>query len=157
MNWSKVSGRLKRASLFIDFARFFFSVLLDMSEQLLTGLGFALLVGGTAFQTWVVLFAGFAFFVLLSLMKRTLTISLDFDWFYRKSIPGLTSKLVKAYNSMSSPVGVFLRNIIQKRFDHLFAVHGPQGIFARTSPSASMVLWVAVLLATSMVLYYVKA
>ena len=36
----------------------------------------------TQFQ--VLLFAGFAFFVMLKQMRRTLTISLDFDWFYRK-------------------------------------------------------------------------
>ena len=31
----------------------------------------------------LLLFSGLAFFVLLPMMKRTLTISLDFDWFYR--------------------------------------------------------------------------
>ena len=35
-------------------------------------------------QFQLLLFAGLAFFVMLSMMKRTLTISLDFDWFYRK-------------------------------------------------------------------------
>jgi len=35
-------------------------------------------------QLQLLLFAGLAFFVMLPLMKRTLTISLDFDWFYRK-------------------------------------------------------------------------
>lgn len=32
----------------------------------------------------LLLFSGLAFFLLLPLMKRTLTISLDFDWFYRR-------------------------------------------------------------------------
>ncbi len=32
--------------------------------------------------------------------------------------------------------------------------HGPQGIPAKTWPTGSMVLWVAVLLAASLVLYY---
>jgi multicomponent Na+:H+ antiporter subunit D len=32
--------------------------------------------------------------------------------------------------------------------------HGPQGILARTWPTGSMVLWVAVILAGSLVLYY---
>ncbi|MGB1800551.1 MAG: Na(+)/H(+) antiporter subunit D [Gammaproteobacteria bacterium] len=35
-------------------------------------------------QLQLLLFSGLAFFVMLPLMKRTLTISLDFDWFYRK-------------------------------------------------------------------------
>ncbi len=32
----------------------------------------------------LLLFSGFAFFLMLPFMKRTLTITLDFDWFYRK-------------------------------------------------------------------------
>ena len=35
-------------------------------------------------QLQLLLFSGLAFFVMLPLMKRTLTISLDFDWFYRR-------------------------------------------------------------------------
>lgn len=38
-------------------------------------------------QLQLLLFAGLAFFVMLPLMKRTLTLSLDFDWFYRKLEP----------------------------------------------------------------------
>ncbi len=38
----------------------------------------------TLTQLQLLLFSGLAFFVMLPLMKRTLTISLDFDWFYRK-------------------------------------------------------------------------
>lgn len=38
-------------------------------------------------QLQLLLFSGLAFFLLLPLMKRTLTISLDFDWFYRKLMP----------------------------------------------------------------------
>ena len=32
----------------------------------------------------LLMFSGLAFFLMLPLMRRTLTISLDFDWFYRK-------------------------------------------------------------------------
>lgn len=35
-------------------------------------------------QLQLLLFSGLAFFVMLPMMKRTLTISLDFDWFYRR-------------------------------------------------------------------------
>ena len=35
------------------------------------------------FQLQLLLFAGLAFFVMLPWLKRTLTITLDFDWFYR--------------------------------------------------------------------------
>ncbi|MAH35121.1 MAG: Na(+)/H(+) antiporter subunit D [Verrucomicrobiales bacterium] len=38
------------------------------------------------FQLQLLLFAGFAFFVMLPLLKRTQTISLDFDWIARKPL-----------------------------------------------------------------------
>ena len=38
-------------------------------------------------QLQLLLFAGLAFFLLLGLLKRTLTITLDFDWLYRRFAP----------------------------------------------------------------------
>ena len=35
-------------------------------------------------QLQLLLFSGLAFFLLLGILKRTLTITLDFDWFYRR-------------------------------------------------------------------------
>ncbi len=55
----------------VGLVRLFFSVLLDMSGQLLTGLGFMLVVGGVASQIWVVLFAGSALLVLGFLLLRS--------------------------------------------------------------------------------------
>jgi len=40
-------------------------------------------------QLQLLLFAGLAFFVLLDMLKRTLTITLDADWVYRRMVPGL--------------------------------------------------------------------
>jgi multicomponent Na+:H+ antiporter subunit D len=40
-------------------------------------------------QLQLLLFSGLAFFLLLGLLKRTLTITLDFDWLYRKCAPAL--------------------------------------------------------------------
>jgi len=107
-------------------------------------------------QMQLLLFAGFAFFALLALMKRTLTISLDFDWFYRRLAP-LTIQWIKEHSpKFIGPMMAAIKNFGDRYSKHLFEVHGPQGLFARTWPSASMVLWVAVLLATSMILYYLK-
>jgi multicomponent Na+:H+ antiporter subunit D len=38
-------------------------------------------------QFQLLLFSGLAFFLLLGLLKRSLTISLDVDWFYRRLAP----------------------------------------------------------------------
>jgi multicomponent Na+:H+ antiporter subunit D len=44
-------------------------------------------------QLQLLLFSGLAFFVMLPFMKRTLTISLDFDWFYRRLAPIISNQL----------------------------------------------------------------
>lgn len=107
----------------------------------------------TQFQ--LLLFAGFAFFVLLPMMKRTLTISLDFDWFYRRfaKVVGdeFSVKTGKAFDRLETQVRGGATGFIQRLHRH----HGPQGILARTWPSGAMVLWVAVMLVASLVLYYV--
>ncbi len=46
-------------------------------------------------QLQLLLFSGLAFFVMLPMMKRTLTISLDFDWFYRVLFPFLFRSIIK--------------------------------------------------------------
>ena len=104
----------------------------------------------------LLLFSGFAFFVLLKLMKRTLTITLDFDWFYRKFFKLLHEEFVIKHGGAA--FNAFKASSIRRaqRFvDHVFKHHGPQGILARTWPTGSMVLWVAILLGLYLLVYYV--
>jgi len=107
----------------------------------------------TQFQ--VLLFAGFAFFVMLKQMRRTLTISLDFDWFYRKFFNEIgnefTGRTSIARGIQEQRVVAGIRRVIDKLYRH----HGPQGILARAWPTGSMVIWVAVMLGLSLALYYV--
>jgi len=106
----------------------------------------------TQFQ--VLLFAGFAFFVMLKQMRRTLTISLDFDWFYRKFFKEIgnefTGRTSIARGIQEQKVVAGIRRVIDKLYRH----HGPQGILARAWPTGSMVIWVAVMLGLSLALYY---
>jgi len=53
-------------------------------------------------------FSGLAFFVLLKLLKRTETITLDTDWFYRKG----SKLLVYVFTGISSGIASF--------FDYIF-------------------------------------
>lgn len=99
----------------------------------------------TQFQ--LLLFAGLAFFTLLPLMQRTLTISLDFDWFYRRFFNVIATEFSIKSGNMHTHVE---RNLIKRSrqlIARLYAHHGPHGIFARTWPSGGMVLWVAIMLA----------
>lgn len=107
----------------------------------------------TQFQ--LLLFAGFAFFALLPLMRRTLTISLDFDWFYRRFLKVLSEE----FTLKTSATFDRLEQTGLARVHHFIGMlqshHGPQGILARTWPTGSMVLWVAILLGAYLVFYYV--
>lgn len=105
----------------------------------------------TQFQ--VLLFAGLAFFAMLGMMKRTLTISLDFDWFYRKFF----KIAAQEFTVRSSVVreGLEQQGYVKARkvINNLYAHHGPQGILARTWPTGSMVMWVAIILGCTLLLY----
>ena len=105
-------------------------------------------------QFQLLLFAGFAFFVMLKLMRRTLTISLDFDWFYRKFFKEIGSEFTLrssiAREAQAQMILAWLNKLMEKLYHH----HGPEGILARVWPTGSMVLWVAVLLGLSLLLYY---
>ncbi len=65
----------------------------------------------TVTQLQLLLFSGLAFFIMLPLMKRTLTISLDFDWFYRVAGIRLFDVLMKMIVALSGLSHVFCEKI----------------------------------------------
>ena len=103
----------------------------------------------------LLLFSGAAFFVCLPMMKRTLTISLDFDWFYRRFLRILgkefTYRGINAYGAAWVRLEQRLERFIARVYKH----HGPEGILARTWQTGSTALWMAVLLGLYLLLYYV--
>ena len=102
----------------------------------------------------LLLYAGAAFFVCLPIMRRTLTISLDFDWFYRKFLLAAAGEFsdwsVAAYARNWERVGRWAERLIARLYRH----HGPEGVLARTWATGSTALWVAVLLSVYLVVYY---
>ena len=101
----------------------------------------------------LLLFSGLAFFVTLPLMKRTLTLSLDFDWFYRKFGFGLAKAGAEA---TSRAIAVFYRARdlgVNRLLDTLSEHHGPRGVLARATPAGVMVTWVIALLLVYLVIY----
>jgi multicomponent Na+:H+ antiporter subunit D len=106
----------------------------------------------TQFQ--VLLFAGFAFFVMLKQMRRTLTISLDFDWFYRKFLKEIGNEFTVRTSAAREEKEEQALAGLWRLVDNLYEHHGPQGALARSWPTGSMVIWVAALLGLSLLLYY---
>ncbi len=97
-------------------------------------------------QLQLLLFAGLAFFVTLPLMKRTMTISLDVDFFYRRVGPLLWNlfedTLRKSNELLNAKVVVPAKRLPAAWVRY----HGPDGPLARTWPTGSMLLWVTVML-----------
>ncbi len=105
-------------------------------------------------QFQLLLFAGLAFFVLLPMMKRTLTITLDFDYFYRKFFYMVGMEFSTQGERTMARFGQYVDRQWQRLLASAFRHHGPQGVLARSWPTGSMVIWVAVLLGLSLLLYY---
>ncbi|MEO7392771.1 MAG: Na(+)/H(+) antiporter subunit D [Ramlibacter sp.] len=107
-------------------------------------------------QLQLLLFSGLAFFVMLPLLRRTLTITLDTDWFYR--VAG--RPLVLAAGGLISAVLQWLtewRNCARERLTRSARrLHAPGAIFSRTWPAGSSALWMMVLLLALLVSGYLN-
>jgi len=102
----------------------------------------------------LLLFAGLAFFLMLPWMQRTLTITLDFDWFYRYLGPRLARAGTSAWDGVAGAVSGATRAAGTGALSWIERHHGVYGVLARSWPTGSMVLWVGVLLAAYLVFYY---
>ena len=102
----------------------------------------------------LLLFSGLAFFVMLPLLKRTLTITLDTDWFYRKAGPWLVDALRAGIGAVDRAVRRAALSTLGAGMGVLSRALGDRGRLARAYGTGTMVLWVAILLAFYLILYY---
>ncbi|MFQ5625500.1 MAG: Na(+)/H(+) antiporter subunit D [Methyloligellaceae bacterium] len=106
------------------------------------------------FQLQLLLFSGLAFFMMLGWLKRTLTITLDFDWFYRGFGRALQREFqIKSSMAWAAFVDRAYRTIM-RFLETVYRHHGPQGVLARTWPTGSMALWITLLLGAYLIAYY---
>lgn len=116
--------------------------------------------GKVIFYLQLLLFSGLAFFLLLPMMRRTLTISLDTDWVWRIAMHGAAT----AVHARLAVIGLALQSWQLAWFEtfrvraepHFDAQAGNTlgGIFARAWSIRTIALWIAVLL-TGYVLVYI--
>ncbi|KPK09154.1 MAG: cation:proton antiporter [Betaproteobacteria bacterium SG8_39] len=105
-------------------------------------------------QLELLLFSGLAFFVMLPMLRRTLTITLDTDWLYRRLAPRLVHGLDRLLAMARAASRSFAHLLLSRLGAALHRHHGADGILARTWTTGGMALWVAILLAAYLVLYY---
>lgn len=101
----------------------------------------------------LLLYSGLAFFVLLKLMKRTLTITLDFDWLYRKLAFGMAENLGVIISRMLGGFAAIKNLLVTSVITIATEHHNPRGILARTTPAGVMAFWIVLVLATYLVIY----
>lgn len=106
------------------------------------------------FQLQLLLFSGLAFFVLLPMLKRTLTITLDFDWFYRsfgkavaRIFDGVTTSLWASLVGLCTGLSKSVVSLILN-------LHGPKGVFSETWSTGVMAFWTTVLLGLNLLVYF---
>jgi multicomponent Na+:H+ antiporter subunit D len=105
-------------------------------------------------QLELLLFSGLAFFVMLPMLRRTLTITLDVDWFYRRLAPALLAAGTVAWREAAAMLGGVQDVALRLLSLGVQSLHGPQALFARTWSSGGMALWVALMLAGYLLAVY---
>ncbi|TVS15583.1 MAG: Na(+)/H(+) antiporter subunit D [Gammaproteobacteria bacterium] len=111
-------------------------------------------VGHVLWELQLLMFAGLGFFMLLKRLEGANKISLDVDWLYRKLLPRLATRAQKLVDQVWGGMLAALMGRLRWLVTTVNRHHGPQGVLARTWPTGSMVLWVAVMLAASLLVYY---
>ncbi len=108
-------------------------------------------------QLQLLLFSALAFTVLMRTgiyppeMRAT---NLDTDWAYRRLGRFIGKVAYPAFSSADSKLRALAMRRAERFALQLYRHHGPQGVLARTWPTGSMVLWVAILLAGYLLLYF---
>jgi multicomponent Na+:H+ antiporter subunit D len=107
-----------------------------------------------ASQLQLLLLSGVAFFVMLRWLRRTLTITLDFDWIYRV----LLARLVASATRTLERANAGAADVAQRGWRALEGAArywlGPRGLFARTWPSGSMALGLMAMLLAFLLSFY---
>jgi multicomponent Na+:H+ antiporter subunit D len=109
--------------------------------------------GKVLFYLQLLLFSGLAFFLLLPLMKRTLTISLDTDWLWRVVFFRAGTFVYDVAGRVGNALGS-----VAKAGASLARVRPKQGLLSEllsgAQPIATTALWIAMLLTGYVLAYY---
>jgi multicomponent Na+:H+ antiporter subunit D len=105
-------------------------------------------------QLQLLLFSGLAFFVMLSWLRRTLTITLDVDWLYRMLLPRIVGSLGDALSRGIAAAEARSASALACTDAQARRWFGPEGPLARTWPAGAMGLGVMGMLLALLLSYY---
>jgi len=106
------------------------------------------------FQLQLLMFSVLSFFLALPMIKRTLTISLDVDWFWRRAGKLFAEEFEVQWLRAYAAVGSRSYRAAVRFLEGLYRTHGPEGALARTRPSGYMALWMTILLSVFLLLSF---
>ncbi len=115
----------------------------------------------TAYTSWhvvsqiqLLLFSALAFFLLLPLLKRSDTITLDFDWFYR----GIGRYIILAFAMLARlPLRILrivLKKGVRKSIKFISVIYSPQGVIAKNWQIGVSVMFMLSIITVYLVVYY---
>jgi multicomponent Na+:H+ antiporter subunit D len=99
-------------------------------------------------------FGGLGFFLLLPYLKRTETVTLDFDWLWRGPGRLIAHEVGDRYAKVCLGCADRARRAAARFLKTIYRHHGPTGILARTWPTGSMAFWATFLLVAYLVFYF---
>jgi multicomponent Na+:H+ antiporter subunit D len=119
-------------------------------------------IGKVLFYLQLLLFSGLAFFVLLPLMKRTMTISLDTDWLWRRAGVSILKVIDRTLGIIGNVIGQQadrLQTLLQRMTVRYLgqpdtADSKERGVFARSWPVGTTAIWIVALLSAYVLMYY---
>jgi multicomponent Na+:H+ antiporter subunit D len=82
------------------------------------------------------------------------SVNIDAEWIYRRLIPRALHGIRNTFTPVFANIRARLRVWSQKGFTELARSCGDYGLLSATRSIGGMVMWVALLLATSLLLYY---
>ena len=106
-------------------------------------------------QLQLLLYSGLAFVLMLSMLRSTLTLTLDADWLYRRAGPAIVAVCTGAVSRGLLTLGAEMRGWRALLLRWILRWHGPDGPLARTLSTGAMALWISALLAAYLVMYYI--
>ncbi|HEY7776510.1 MAG TPA: Na(+)/H(+) antiporter subunit D [Kineobactrum sp.] len=102
----------------------------------------------------LLLFSGLAFFLLLPWMQRTLTISLDADWLWRRGLPGLARVGARLSRPLINAGQQRLQSLVGSAGNSIRNTMGADGPLGRSWEIGTTALWIVLLLMMYVVFYY---
>ena len=82
------------------------------------------------------------------------SLNLDTDWILRKPVNHLLVYVLSLYGGLLNGIQSLKKHTISATTRIIYQAHGPRSMMARGTSVGNMVVWVAVLLSASLILYY---